>query len=120
MSNEPAMLGFQKRTLTHSFSKMIRKVKLLYYEFTDLTLTWEDDQWVAVHKVILAGCSPKKNPNPHFLAEWYYPETRAEMERRFSFLLRKIPVLDETIVEMYPICDMNMFSNITTCDENLP
>ena len=35
-------------------------------------------------------------------------------------MLHKIPVLDETIVEMYPECDMNMFSNITTCDENLP
>ena len=35
-------------------------------------------------------------------------------------MLHKIPVLDETIVEMYPECEMNMFSNITTCDENLP
>ena len=40
------------------------KVRVLCYEFTDVTLAWEDGQWVEAHKIILAGCSPK-NMNTH-------------------------------------------------------
>ena len=51
-----------KTQLIHLFEELaapvIRKVRVLCYEFTDVTLTWGDGQWVA-HKDILAGISPK-------------------------------------------------------------
>ena len=40
---------------------VIWKVRVLWYEFTDVTLAWEDGQWVEAHKIILAGCSPNKS-----------------------------------------------------------
>ena len=68
LSDGPALCGFQKRTLTYSFLRglaapVIRKVRVLCYEFTDVTLAWEDGQWVEAHKIILAGCSPKHRKN---------------------------------------------------------
>ena len=77
LSDGPALHGFQIRTLTYSFLRelaapVIWKVRVLCYEFTDVTLAWEDGQWVEAHKIILAGCSPKKkHPNPHVWAEWF-------------------------------------------------
>ena len=50
---------------------VIWKVRVLCYEFTDVTLAWEDGQWVEAHKIILAGCSQKKHHNPHVWAEWF-------------------------------------------------
>ena len=47
---------------------VIWKVRVLWYEFTDVTLAWEDGQWVEAHKIILAGCSPKKAPQPSCLS----------------------------------------------------
>ena len=43
LSDGPALRGFQQRTLTYSFSEglaapVIRKVRVLCYEFTDVTL----------------------------------------------------------------------------------
>ena len=73
LSDAPALLGFQRRTLTYSFLRglaapVIGKVRVLCYEFTGVTLGWEDGQWVEAHKVILTGCSPKKAPQPSCLS----------------------------------------------------
>ena len=73
LSDGPALHGFQIRTFTYSFLRglaapVIWKVRVLCYEFTDVTLAWEDGQWVEAHKIILAGCSPKKAPQPSCLS----------------------------------------------------
>ena len=93
LSDGPALRGFQKRTLTYSFLRglaapVIRKVRVLCYEFTGVTLAWEDGQWVETHKIILAGCSPKKHPNPHVWAEWFlfwWPENNNEKGKQVPF-----------------------------------
>ena len=92
LSDAPALRGFQRRTLTYSFSRglaapVIGKVRVLCYEFTGVTLAWEDGQWVEAHKDILAGCSPKTStPTP---AEWFLyrcPENNSENGKQVTFL----------------------------------
>ena len=73
LSDGTALHGFQKEhSLIHFLrglaAPVIWKVRVLCYEFTDVTLAWEDGQWVEAHKIILAGCSPKKAPQPSCLS----------------------------------------------------
>ena len=73
LSDGTALRGFQKEhSLIHFLrglaAPVIWKVRVLCYEFTDVTLAWEDGQWVEAHKIILAGCSPKKAPQPSCLS----------------------------------------------------
>ena len=60
---------------------VIWKVRVLWYEFTDVTLAWEDGQWVEAHKIILAGCSPKKAPQPSCLS-WMVLILMSRKEKR--------------------------------------
>ena len=84
--------GFKKRRLTIHFLRgwaapVIRKVRVLCYEFTDVTLAWDNGQWVEAHKYILAGCSP----NPHFQLNGSFSDvqkTKTKTTRRSSFWLR--------------------------------
>ena len=66
LSDGTALRGFQKEhSLIHFLrglaAPVIWKVRVLCYEFADVTLAWDDGQWVEAHKIILAGCSPKKS-----------------------------------------------------------
>ena len=99
LSDGPALHGFQIRSLTYSFLRglaapVIWKVRVLCYEFTDVTLAWEDGQWVEAHKIILAGCSPKKS-TPTLMFELngsysYVQETKTATANRSRFWLPKI------------------------------
>ena len=108
LSDGPALHGFQIRTLTYSFLRglaapVIWKVRVLCYEFTDVTLAWEDGQWVEAHKIILAGCSPKKStPTLMFELNGSYSDvqkTKTKTANRSRFWLPKIRTLEETIEE---------------------
>ena len=99
LSDAPALRGFQRRTLTYSFLRglaapVIGKVRVLCYEFTGVTLAWEDGQWVEAHKDILAGCSPKTStPTLMFQLNGSYTDvqkTIAKTANRSRFWLPKI------------------------------
>ena len=99
LSDAPALHGFQRRTLTYSFLRglaapVIGKVRVLCYEFTGVTLAWEDGQWVEAHKDILAGCSPKTStPTLMFQLNGSYTDvqkTIAKTANRSRFWLPKI------------------------------
>ena len=61
---------------------------------SDVTLAWEDSQWVEAGKIILAGCSPKKSTptlmfelNGSYSYDW---ETKTATANRSRFWLPKI------------------------------
>ena len=108
LSDAPALRGFQRRTLTYSFlrrlaAQVIGKVRVLCYEFTDVTLAWEDGQWVEAHKIILTGCSPKKSTlTLMFELNGSYSDVQKTITKsanRSRFWLPKIRTLEETIEE---------------------
>ena len=82
---------------------VIWKVRVLWYEFTDVTLAWEDGQWVEAHKIILAGCSPNKStPALMFELNASYSDvqkTKTKTANRSRFWLPKNRTLEETIEE---------------------
>jgi len=99
LSDGPALHGFQIRPLTYSFLRglaapVIWKVRVLCYELTDVTLAWEDGQWVEAHKIILAGCSPKKSTLTLMFelngSYSYVQETETATANRSRFWLPKI------------------------------
>ena len=108
LSDGTALRGFQKEhSLIHFLrglaAPVIWKVRVLCYEFTDVTLAWEDGQWVEAHKIILAGCSPNKStPALMFELNCSYSDvqkTKTKTANRSRFWLPKVGTLDETIEE---------------------
>ena len=99
LSDGTALRGFQKEhSLIHFLrglaAPVIWKVRVLCYEFTDVTLAWEDGQWVEAHKIILAGCSPNKStPALMFELNGSYSDvqkTKTKTANRSRFWLPKI------------------------------
>ena len=118
LSDGTALRGFQKEhSLIHFLrglaAPVIWKVRVLCYEFTDVTLAWEDGQWVEAHKIILAGCSPNKStPALMFELNGSYSDvqkTKTKTANRSRFWLPKVGTLDETIEKR---CQGGGWSNV--------
>ena len=89
-------VAFKKRILTIHFLRgwaapVLKKVRVLCCEFTDVTLALGNGQWVEAHKDILAGCSPK----PHFQLNGSFSDvqkSKTKTTSRSSFWLPKIRI----------------------------
>ena len=73
-------------------ARVIRKVWVLCYELTGVTLAWEDGQWVEAHKIILSGSSPKKStPTIMFELNGSYSDVQKKKRKRQAGLVSGCP-----------------------------